>query len=282
MIKHISFVIPAYNCATMIRETVESVFDGNFDSGDELIIVNDGSIDDTGKVLKTLQIKYPVIILLEHIKNRGCPVARNTGITVAKNPILFSLDSDNILASNSICKLKEFLFNSDADVAAFQRLDYFKKDTNKIEKRWVFKLGITTLADCLMGGRVPINSGNYLFTKNSWKRAGGYPVGAGAIESWGFGIRQLATGCKMVVMPNSCYYHRFGWKSLWIRDSRARNLSLVAFPIIKPFLDLFYKEDVDYILNHKDSWLFALSKHPLRVKESALDKAGIVCHNLFK
>ena len=48
---NISFIMPAYNCADTIEESVDSIFNGNFTDGDELIIVNDGSTDNTEKVL---------------------------------------------------------------------------------------------------------------------------------------------------------------------------------------------------------------------------------------
>ena len=43
----ISFIIPAYNCADTLVESIESIFDGNFEDGDEVIIVNDASTDKT-------------------------------------------------------------------------------------------------------------------------------------------------------------------------------------------------------------------------------------------
>lgn len=269
----ISFIVPAYNYASLVQETIESIFDNNFSPGDELIIVNDGSTDDTSKVLSALKIKYPVITLLTHTENRGPSAARNTGITSARNPLIFNLDQDNILVSGSIPKLREYLLSSGADAAVFQEMHCFKKDTSKISIKWVFRPTIT-LADCLVGGRVPISSGNYMFTKESWIKAGGYPEFAFILGTRGFGFRQLATGTKMVAMPESFYFHRYGYASHWVRNRGRGDKGLLMLKVLLPFSHLFYEEDVAYMLSHKNQWLHQLRAHPIRVKGCAPGKAG--------
>ena len=51
----ISFIIPAYNCADTIVESIDSIFNGNFEDGDEVIIVNDASTDKTWQIINDLQ-----------------------------------------------------------------------------------------------------------------------------------------------------------------------------------------------------------------------------------
>ena len=51
----ISFIIPAYNCADTLIESIESIFNGNFEVDDEVIIVNDASTDKTLEVINKLQ-----------------------------------------------------------------------------------------------------------------------------------------------------------------------------------------------------------------------------------
>jgi len=216
---NVSFFIPAYNCATTIEESVDSIMDGNFREGDELIICNDGSTDNTVEVLEQLKQKYPVIQIVHHRRNKGGGAARNTAIEHTNNPLLFCLDSDNVLAPESVPRLKDFLVASGADAAAFQELHYFNRDINNISHKWKFKEGIITLADCLAGPVVPGASGNYMFIRDSWLQAKGYPEFT-FLDTWGFGFRQLATGAKMVVMPESFYFHRYGHYSYWVREAK--------------------------------------------------------------
>ena len=264
----ISYLMPAYNCASTVEESVESIMDGNFVEGDELIITNDCSTDQTAEVLSRLQEKYPVMILIHHARNKGCSASRNTAADRAGNPLFFSLDSDNILLPSSVMELKRFLIEHKTDVASFGRLSYFKDKEKTITHEWVFGKGEVTLADHLSKKRVPGASGNYLFTKESWLRAGGYAEFAGGLDAWGFALRQLATGSKMMAMPDSSYLHRYGHDSLWVRDYKKGKTSLVALQILLPFIDQIAEEDVDYIMGPEGRyhWFEELEKRPVRVR----------------
>jgi glycosyltransferase involved in cell wall biosynthesis len=273
---NISFIMPAYNCAATVEESVKSIMDGNFQDGDELVIVNDCSTDNTESVLNDLKAKYPEIKIIKHTRNKGGAATRNTAIKNTQNQILFCLDSDNVLVPGSIQKLKAFMQNSGADVASFQELHYFKDDKDNITHKWIFKQGLITLADCLAGPVTPGASGNCMFTKESWIRAGRYPEFAGALDAWGFGFRQLATGSKMIVMPQSFYHHRYGHESYWARESKNGQTSLTAIQIIIPFIDLINDKDVDYIMSRKgrDVWFTNLEKRPIRLKSGESGSTG--------
>lgn len=266
---NVSFFMPAYNCEKTIRESVESIIESNFTEGDELVIVNDFSTDNTEQILNQLKEKYPCIKVLKHTRNKGGAAARNTAIENSKHSILFCLDSDNVLSSGSICKLKEFMKNVDADVASFQELRYFQDDKQKIDFKWVFKPDLITVNDCLSSVVVPGASGNYMFTKESWIRAGGYPEFAGALDTWGFGLRQLMTGAKVYTMPNTFYYHRYGHESYWMRDAekRKKSVSLRATQLLIPFFDLIDEKDINYIMSRKGryTWFDNLDKRPIRL-----------------
>lgn len=272
--RHISFIMPAYNCAWSIEESVKSIMDGNFQDGDELVITDDGSTDSTSVILASLKSRYASVKVLTHKENLGPSAARNTAIVAAKNSLLFNLDSDDILVQGSIPKLKAYLISTDADVAVFEESRFFRNGTGKVTHSRMFRLVPVTLADCMAGPITPAGSGNCMFTKESWVKAGGYPEFARTYEAWGFGFRQLATGAKMVVMPNSFYLHRYGHASNWNRERRRGNTSLKVLRIIEPFLRLFHEEDVAYIMEHKKQWLSNLRKHPIRVKGCAPGQEG--------
>jgi len=86
-----SIIIPTYNRASMIPKAIESVLQQTFVEW-ELIIIDDGSIDNTAEIVKTYtdsRIKY---IWQE---NQERSVARNKGISIAKGRYICFLDSDN-------------------------------------------------------------------------------------------------------------------------------------------------------------------------------------------
>ena len=122
----ISFIIPAYNCANIIVESIESIFNGNFEDGDEVIIVNDASTDKTLQIINGLQKKYPAIKTISHNINKGSAAAgRNTGIDYSKNDLISCLDSDNILAPGAVPVLKKYMSEQNADAAAFGEIHFF-------------------------------------------------------------------------------------------------------------------------------------------------------------
>ena len=164
----ISFIIPAYNYADTIVESIESIFNGNFEDGDEVIIVNDASTDRTLQIINGLQKKYPAIKTVSHNINKGSAAAgRNTGIDYSRNNLIFCLDSDNVLASGAVPALKKYLLEQKADIATFGEIHFFKTDIKKITHKWTYKDKQIELKDALAGYKWPGPSGNYLFTKRS-------------------------------------------------------------------------------------------------------------------
>lgn len=265
----VSFFIPAFNCAETLSEAVESIMEGNFSEGDELVIVDDCSTDATAAVLKELKERFPALRIFRHLRNKGGAAARNTAIENTTNQILFCLDSDNVLAPGSVQRLKDFLITSGADVASFQELHYFRQSKEDVTEKWTFKTGSIGLGDYLSNHKVPGASGNYMFTKESWTRAGGYPEFAGALDAWGFGLRQVATGSKLKVMPGSHYHHRHGHESYWCRDARDGKIPVAGLQILLPFMDLLVDEDVEYVMSRegRKSWQANLERRPLRLKK---------------
>lgn len=270
---NVTYIIPAFNCATTIGDTINSIYTDNFLSGDELIIVNDHSTDNTSDVIREFSEKNSSITIYEHKENKGTAAAgRNTGIENAKNEIIFCLDADNILQPKSIQKLKECLINQCAEIAAFGELWFFSESINKITHKWVFQKEIT-LSDALAGFYWPGPSGNYLFTRSSWIKAGRYfePfLDNQTMDSWIFGIRQLGTGQRMVTLPESGYFHRYGHESHFVRNSKKGYASLTALIGIIPFLDQIKKNDIEYLFGKTNrlNWYENIHEKPIRVKES--------------
>lgn len=283
---NISFFIPAWNCENMIGEALNSIIKTNFQEGDEIVITDDCSTDNTVSVIQKFQEKYDFIKLLHHKENKGCASSRNTAIKVCKNEILFCLDADNILTPNSIQKLKKFMLKNKADAACFGRLDYFKDfNPKKVTHKWLFRSGIHNLSDALSGPITPIASGNYMLKKTSWEKAGGYMELTRLLDTWTFGIRQLATGTKMVIMPNSSYLHRCGYESNYVHYSKKGiDASALRYNALQPFFNLIEEKDVEYIKDNKDTWHSILDAHPIKIINRPYGKSGKILRktNLYK
>lgn len=275
---NVSFIIPAYNCETTITDTLDSIFAENFAEGDEVVVIDDCSKDNTKQILQRYSVERHPLVIVEHLVNKGGAAARNTAIENAKNGLIFCLDSDNILKPNSVPKLREFLLSEGAHAAAFQELWYFKDDPSSITHKWAFRPGQITFEDSLSSGIVPISSGNYLYTKNAWRSAGGYPEFAHALDAWGFGLRQLACGQKMVVLEGTGYFHRYGHESYWVREDRNGKTCLTALQILLPYIDQLEPKSVNYALGPqgRNTWFENMDAKPLRTKSRRKGKGGFV------
>jgi len=275
----VSFIVPAYNCAGTIRQTVASIYDGNFEAGDEIILVDDCSTDSTPKVLDEVQHSRDSIRILRHAHNRGTAAAsRNTGIERAVHNLLFCLDSDNLLAAGGLTPLWNCMCAAKAEIAAFGEIHFFRTGPDEVTHKWLFKESVS-LSDALAGTVWPGPSGNYLFTRESWERAGRYHepyLENRSVDSWVFGIRQLGTGSKMVTLPGTWYFHRYGHQSHYVRNAQRGNQSLAALMGLIPLLGLIDEQDVEYLFSRdgRFAWYENLAEHPIRVKAAKPGKDG--------
>nr|WP_294491203.1 glycosyltransferase family 2 protein [uncultured Mediterraneibacter sp.] len=90
----VSIIVPAYNAAKSLRNCVESILSQTL-KNIEVIAVDDGSNDDTRKILRVLADTDPRVIVVEKDKNEGLSAARNSGIEVAKGEYIGFVDADD-------------------------------------------------------------------------------------------------------------------------------------------------------------------------------------------
>lgn len=107
----VSVIIPTYNRGNLIEETLESLF-RQTRPADEIIVVDDGSTDDTVERLAAYGDRLCVI----RQENAGPASARNLGLKVATGDIIQFFDSDDLMASNKIETQVAALDNTDADI----------------------------------------------------------------------------------------------------------------------------------------------------------------------
>lgn len=110
----VDVVIPAFNAASYINKTLESVAIQG-DVVQSIIIVNDGSTDNTTQIIDAFFQKHPhLTVNLIHQENQGLACARNTGIKAARAPYIALLDADDVwLAHKLSAQLAIFRQSSD-------------------------------------------------------------------------------------------------------------------------------------------------------------------------
>lgn len=109
-----SVIIPAYNASNFIETAIDSIIkQPYFDY--EIIVVNDGSKDNTLEILNKLASKYINIRVIAQ-SNSGASVARNNGLKHAKGEYVFFMDADDRLIDNVFEKITKILKENKPDV----------------------------------------------------------------------------------------------------------------------------------------------------------------------
>lgn len=275
----ISFVIPCYNAAKWIALAIESIFNNNFEPGDEIICVEDCSTDGTDEMLRKLQSKYNFKVIFNS-QNRGCPASRNVGFREANNNLFMNLDADNLLIPHSISKLKQYLIEKKADMAHFNQIHFFQRESTAITHKWLFPEGQFYLRDFLAGHINPGPAGNFMHTREGWEEVGGYSEhDDGTHEAWGYTLKRLAFGANFVIAPFGYYRHRHGNDSLFSRPNWSKNSAKVANKMINQFLYMLDIDDRQYVEDNRDTWFINLNKRPLKVFGQQEGRSGQVIRN---
>ncbi|MCI8417924.1 MAG: glycosyltransferase [Lachnospiraceae bacterium] len=118
----LSIIIPVYNVEKYVKRCIESVLN-QWQKEFEIILVDDGSLDQSGVICEDYKERYPFIRVI-HQKNKGLSEARNTGIRVAKGQYLAFLDSDDFVKNNSYQKMLKIIKEQQVDIVVGEAVSY--------------------------------------------------------------------------------------------------------------------------------------------------------------
>ncbi len=105
--KYISFAIPCYNSAEYMEHAVESILEGGEDV--EILIVNDGSKDETSEIAKKFEEKYPTIVKAIDKENGGHGDAVNVGLRHAAGKYFKVVDSDDWVDKSALSRILQLM-----------------------------------------------------------------------------------------------------------------------------------------------------------------------------
>lgn len=132
----ISVIIPVYNVEKYLHECVDSVL-GQTYKNLEVILVDDGSTDSSGKICDEYVEKNDRITVI-HQKNSGPSKTRNTGLENANGKYIYFLDSDDYIGNNALELLVNTAESNDADLVFFDARS-FSDDGAEIKQGYVVK-----------------------------------------------------------------------------------------------------------------------------------------------
>jgi len=171
----VTAIVSVYNEEKTIENVIISLL--NCPLIDEIIVVNDGSIDKSGEIIKNLR-KYHSFNYIEFIENRGKSYAMATGVETAKGEVIVFVDADIIgLKCSHIQKMLHPLLNKEADMIIGQPYAGTKKISDPLKpleilagQRAVYKHDILPIIDkmkhCKYGAETLLN----LYYKSQKKR----------------------------------------------------------------------------------------------------------------
>ena len=148
--KLLSIVVPSYNSQDYLNKAIESVTDLN-DARIELLVVDDGSKDETFAVAKHYQEQFPDIVVAIHQENKGHGGAVNTGLQHATGKYFKVLDSDDWLNEEALKRvmdtLTEFENNQQTVEALFTNYVYEQEgaEAKKVVRYAIFSQKIEYL-----------------------------------------------------------------------------------------------------------------------------------------
>lgn len=243
----VSIILPCYNDSLFIEQAVNTALAQTL-TNIEIILIDDGSNNETKEILKKLQSKFSNLITQD---NLGQSAARNAGIKIAKGKYIFVLDSDDFVEPTFCAKAYTILTTNPEVkiVSCFANLIYedkpvelYKPSGGTIEK-FLFKNGAL---------------GTSMFRKDDWNQVGGYDeTMRKGWEDWEFFIRLLKGGGEAFVIDEPLYNYR----------KRSRSTTSIAN-------DLRYKL-YSYIINKHDDLYLQHFEHTISFLLSLAEKNKI-------
>lgn len=262
---NVSIVIPHFERFEFLRETVASVV-RYARAGDQLTIVDDGSSPETVVRIEDLLTDVPNCIetqLICHKTNLGGAAARNTAVRRSRHDWLFCLDSDNLLTPNLLTSLCTAASQEALDVAVPEYTVFFEAHSKSITHSWRYPARPVEIQDHFScSAIVPSASGNYLYSRDSWERARGYPDAA-ALDAWGFGLRQIGAGCTMQPVDDTFYLHRYGHASYW-GSGKGKEMKKEADKLVSEQIELGNLKDLKF---RKHRWQIRRTRLKLSVEQ---------------
>lgn len=123
----VSIVIPCYNGASTVIEAIQSALDQTY-KDIEVIVVDDGSTDDSSNIIQKLIASEPKISLY-HQKNRGLSAARNYGLSHARGEYVIFLDADDKLKNTYVALATSYYSNHPKTSIVYSNMELFERET---------------------------------------------------------------------------------------------------------------------------------------------------------
>ena len=159
----VSVVIPLYNAEKYIEETIQSILDQTYKEI-EIVIVDDGSTDQSPAIVKELGEKYPGKVRYVHQSNQGVSVARNTGIENATGEYIAFLDSDDLWHPTKLEKQVKSMHTNEMNACYCGYMNFYEETSEKVKHVTNFVKG--DMAKAYLTHQVVAQTSTWIFKRS--------------------------------------------------------------------------------------------------------------------
>lgn len=205
----ISILVACYNEEENITDTITSIYKQDYEHKLEVIVINDGSTDNTLAKLVQLKTLYPELIIVNMKQNQGKALALNQGLTYVTNRLTVTIDGDSYLYKNALNNLVKRYYNDPSNTVAVAGAVLVRNSrTNFITKiqEWDYFHGIASIKrlQSLYHGTLVAQGAFSLYETDVLREVGGWSdtVGEDIVLTWTL----LNEGHRVGFAENACLF----------------------------------------------------------------------------
>ena len=198
----LSLIIPTYNRAALLAETLQSGLRQTREP-DEIIIVDDGSTDDTRQMVE----RFGARVRYHYQVNAGLAAARTMGMTLSSGDLLCFLDSDDLLLPGALKALEGALLAAPEAALAYCRSQTIDASGHVVEERWWKEDHVGDAWKHMIDGNFIRSTGCALIRRSSLEQVEPWDQEMRAIEDWDLWVR-LAETAPFVRVDDALFQYR--------------------------------------------------------------------------
>jgi len=199
----VSVIIPAYNQAEFLAETIQSVLNQTYQNF-EIIVVNDASTDNTEEIME--QFNDPRLTYIVHEKNLRLSATRNTGINASKGEIIFLLDADDLFHPEKLQVHVDFLEKHPEIGVSYNDRFELNHSSNTFREVWRTPPTVS-LKDLILG--FPFSPSDTVVRREWAFKVGLFDPKVGTAEDTDFPCRLALAGCQFAGIDRALNYRRY-------------------------------------------------------------------------
>ncbi|MFH1996546.1 MAG: glycosyltransferase [Candidatus Omnitrophota bacterium] len=203
----VSVIIPTYNCVSLVGKAIDSVLGQTFKDF-EIIVIDDGSTDDTRSRVASYLAKEAEKIRYEYHKHTGASFSRNAGISLATGEYIALLDADDEFDEHMLCSCVEALERENADWCA---TDLVRIENGKSEVRLSNPPEGDLLTEILRKDFIVMPP---FFRREALIEIGSYDVSLSARIDWDIRIRMFREHKSFVYINKPLYTYKIRKESI--------------------------------------------------------------------